>query len=303
LLTRVLATAVLSLTGLVACGADPPTPPDGVRHLYVTAGGSDRNPGTRAEPLRQVSAAAEAAGAGTVVHVGPGSYGPVRSTRSGTARAPVTFVSDTRWAARIVATDHDRAWTNTGSWVVVRGFEITGARYGGIVSTASHGRFLDNHVHHLRAPDCSRGGAGIELQTYTGTDNDTIGNLVTDVVAPGDCALVHGIYYQSPAGGRILDNTVRGTSGWGIHLWHNARGITIVGNTVSGNRKGGILVGGSLEEGDRPPGIAQDVVVTGNTVVDNGDWGIRELGRVGRNTYSGNVVHGNAVGSYDLRDR
>ena len=36
-------------------------------------------------------------------------------------------------------------------------------------------------------------------------------------------------------------------------------------------------------------------------IVGNGDWGIRELGRVGRNTYADNVVHGNALGDYRLQ--
>jgi parallel beta-helix repeat protein len=239
--------------------------------------------------------------AGTIVHVAPGTYGYVESTTSGTSGAPITFVSDSKWGAKISAPGSTNAWTNTGDHVVIQNFEIADSNYSGIMSTASHDRFLGNHIHHMVPPDCSRGGAGIELQNYSETDNDSIGNVVHDILAPSSsCGLIHGIYYQGPYGGRILNNVVYRTSGWGIHLWHNANHVTIANNTVFENQQGGMVIGGSLEGNDIAPGVDSGTVVTNNIVVNNGYWGIREMGNVGVNTYADNLLRGNSSGGYDL---
>ncbi|MCW2600020.1 MAG: hypothetical protein JWM02_1849 [Frankiales bacterium] len=308
-LTLLAATAVLptgstasatSLSASVTTATTHPWPTTGKRQLFVSPTGSDGNPGTQARPFRQVNKAASVAAAGTIVHVRPGTYGPVTSTRNGTSRAPIIFLSDSKWRATISAPHNTSAWTNTGEWVVIEKFNITGADYNGIMTTSSNGKFLGNHIHHLAAPTCDRGGAGIVAENYSAHNNDSIGNVIHNIMAPGDCARIHGIYYQSPNAGRILNNLVYQTSGWGIHLWHNANNITISNNTVFQNKQGGMVIGGSLEGNDIAPGIVRGVVVTNNIAVYNGRYGIREMGRAGKNTYANNLVYGNSNGSYSL---
>ncbi|MCW2600019.1 MAG: hypothetical protein JWM02_1848 [Frankiales bacterium] len=278
-----------------------PWPTTGSHALYVSPTGSDSNPGTSSQPFRQVQKAASVASAGTVVHVAPGTYGAVTSSNSGTSSAPIIFLSSSKWGAKISAPGSTNAWTNTGDWIVIENFDIADSQYSGIMSTASNGKFLGNHIHHMVPPGCSRGGAGIELQNYSEHNNDSIGNVVNDILAPtSGCGLIHGIYYQGPNGGRILDNIVYQTSGWGIHLWHNANTITISNNTVFENKQGGMVIGGSLEGNDIAPGIASNNVVTNNIVVNNGYYGIREMGRAGQNTYADNLLNGNASGGYSL---
>ncbi|MCU1602203.1 MAG: hypothetical protein JWO22_2912 [Frankiales bacterium] len=302
-------TAALLALALVGCRAStrpsPSTstsPHQVVRaQLWVSPAGLDSDPGTSARPVREVRRAAVLARAGTLVHVSPGNYLPVVTSRSGTPDAPIVFRSDQRWDARVLAEGATTAWTNTGDWVQVEGFDLSGSTYNGLLSTGSHGRFTGNHVHDIVAPDCSRGGAGIVVESYVATDNTTAGNVVERVRAPGNCARVHGIYYQSADGGRIVNNLVVGCSGWGIHLWHNASRIAITNNTVVGNARGGIAVGGSFEGNDVAPGIASDVLVTNNLVAGNGQAGISEVGRVGTNTYVDNLSHGNAQGDYRLK--
>jgi parallel beta-helix repeat protein len=247
-----------------------------------------------------VQRAAAVARPGTLVHVAPGRYRPVDSSRSGTKAAPIVFWSESPWQAKVEGRGAVTAWDNTGDWVVVDGFDISGSTYNGILSTGSHGRFRGNHVHDLRGPNCTRGGAGIVMETYTAVDNDTTGNVVERIIAPGNCARVHGIYYQSADGGRILNNVVATCSGWGIHLWHDARRIRISNNTVVGNAHGGIAVGGSLEGNDLLPGIASGVIVTNNLVTENGQAGIIEIGRVGRNTFAANLSTNNSGADYSL---
>ncbi len=305
-LSVALSGAAASLPLTFANAATGPTvnawPLVGSKHLYVSPTGSDSNPGTSTRPFRQVAKAARVATAGTIVHVAPGTYGYVESTRSGTQAAPITFVSTSKWRAKISAPGSTNAWTNTGQWVRIQNFEITGSKYSGIMSTASNTRFLGNHIHDMRPPNCSRGGAGIELQNYNERNVDSIGNVIHAIKSPTpNCGLIHGIYYQGPYGGRILNNLVYDTSGWGIHLWHNANHVVITNNTVTRNAQGGMVIGGSLEGNDLAPGIDYGTVVTNNIVVRNGYWGIREMGRVGRNIYANNLLYGNASGAYSLK--
>jgi parallel beta-helix repeat protein len=292
--------ALLSLAAANPVHAATTASSTATRQLYVSPAGNDHNAGTKAHPFRQVNRAAAVATPGTLVHVAPGTYGAVTSTRSGTSTAPIRFLSDSKWTATISAPGQTSAWTNTAQWIVIQNFAITRAQYNGIVTSTSNGRFLGNHIHHLAPPNCSRGGGGIVAENYTATNNDSIGNYIDHIHVSGDCARIHGIYYQSPHAGRILNNLVTDTSGWGIHLWHNANTITIANNTVLRNLKGGIVVGGSLEGNDVAPGIARGVVVTNNIVADNGDFGIREMGRVGKNTYANNLLFRNHAGAFSL---
>lgn len=285
--------ALLPLASVMPADAATPWPTTGTRHLYVSSTGSDSNPGTSTRPFRQINRAAQLATAGTVVHVRPGTYRPVTSTRSGTSSAPIRFVSDGKWAAKVYAPGATSAWTNTGQWVTIQNFRMTEAAYYGILTTSSNGKFLGNRIYNLRPPNCSRGGGGIVAENYTARNNDTIGNVISNIKVPGDCARIHGIYYQSPRAGRILNNLVMDTSGWGIHLWHNANTITIANNTVLRNLKGGIVVGGSLEGNDVAPGIASGVVVTNNILMANSGYGISEMGRVGLNRYVSNLMYRN----------
>jgi parallel beta-helix repeat protein len=295
--------ALLAVGALTACSVASPLEGRATAltaALYVSPTGQDSNPGTREHPVRQVLEAAHRARPGSVVHVAPGTYAPVTSSTDGTPDAPIRFVSDQPGQASIRAGGAVTAWTNTAAWVVVLGFDLQGASYNGLLTTASHGRFLGNHIHDLQAPDCSRGGAGIVVESYTAVDNDSIGNRIEQIGTRSRCGLIHGIYYESPYGGRILNNVVTRTSGYGIHLWHNASHIQIINNTVVGNTQGGIAVGGSLEGNDLSPGIATGVDVSNNVLVANGGHGLSERGRVGRNTFVDNLVFGNQLGDIAL---
>jgi parallel beta-helix repeat protein len=293
-------TAAVAALPTTSASAATPAAAASSHALYVSAHGSDSNNGTKAHPFRQINRAADAAAPGTVVHVGRGTYDAVTTTRSGTSRAPITYVSDSRWGAVVNANRATSVWTNAGDWVNVKGFQLENATYNGLLTTASNGKFVGNNIHDLAAPDCSRGGGGVVAENYSSSNNDVIGNWINHITVPGDCARIHGIYLQSPYAGRIVNNVVYDTPGWGIHLWHNANHVLISNNTVFNNRQGGIVIGGSLEGNDQGPGVDSGSVVNNNVVVSNGNWGIREMGRVGRNTYANNLLYKNAAGAYQL---
>jgi hypothetical protein len=185
-------------------------------------------------------------------------------------------------------------WRNDGDYVDIAGFDISGDGAVGILNMASNVRIVGNHVHDIPAPGCtSNGGAGINNANYSGHDDDVIGNLVNRI---GDqalrCIRVHGIYHSN-AGGHIWNNISCDNQGWGIHLWHAPRSVTIANNLVCRNHEGGIVIGAGDDPRDAHP--ADHMLVTNNILFRNGPatalFAIDEFGLVGDdNHYLNNLV-------------
>ena len=255
--------------------------------FYVAPGGSDDNDGHVSRPFKTIGRATEVTKPGDTVRVAPGTYAEaVESNVSGRPGQRITFVSTKKHGAVIDASGYNSAWLNRGSYVDIVDFEVTGSDYLGIYNRGSYVTIRGNHVHHLATPTCNgaNGGAGILHGNYEAHNNAVVGNLVHDLVPPGDCSLIHGIYVSDERT-KILNNIVYRTKGYGIHTWHAANKLTISGNLVLDNAKAGILVGG----GNR---VADSCVVTNNIAVHN-YIGIREFGMIGQNTYRNNLVWGN----------
>lgn len=248
---------------------------------------------------------------GVVVHVAPGTYNQdVYTSRSGTANARITYVSDQKWGAKIVPLDTPVfAWTNYGSYTNIENFDIAGKQCGGIGNEASYQIASGNNVHNA-ADGCDtgpNGGSGINDANYAGTNNQIIGNFVHDVgVSDPYCGRnshnkVHGIYH-SHYGGVIANNVLINNCAYGIHLWHAASHTIIVNNTAVGNHLGGIIVGA----GDAPcttTGCTGDdfTLVINNIVAFNDGWGISEEGLAGpHNQYLNNLGFRNKTGDFSL---
>lgn len=186
-------------------------------------------------------------------------------------------------------------WYNSGDYVDIVGFDVSGDGRLGILNEGSFVRTIGNNVHNIPAPCTSDGGAGIDNANYSASDDDVIGNVVHDIgPAPGGCNTAQGIY-QSNLRGHVYNNIVYRTSAWGISLWHAANNVTISGNTLFNN--GGPGVGGGIivGAGDAPGGVIDDnTVVTDNIVIHNGGVGIEEYGAVGtHNVYANNLLYQN----------
>lgn len=266
---------------------------------YVSEQGRDSSNGSAETPWATLQHAAHSVVAGTIVHVAPGTYiGAVKTTVSGTPSARITFLSDVRWGAKIIAPSSYTAWENDADNIDIEGFDITGDGNIGILNLGSRVRIIGNTVHHIPAKCSSDGGSGINNGNYGARDNDIIGNIVHDI---GDvnipCPRVHGIYHAN-AGGHVWNNISYNNQGYGIHLWHAPVGVVVANNLVFHNGEGGITIGA----GDAPGGVIADgMVVTNNIIMDNGTWGagwgIVESGRIGtHNVYSNNLVWGNRRG-------
>jgi hypothetical protein len=216
-----------------------------------------------------------------VVRVGPGHYrGPIVLRRSGRPGRRISFVSATRWAARISATSSRSLGVVQidGDYVDVEGFDISGRGGDGTVGIAMQGSFqraIANHVHDVivACDGGTNGGAGIVAGSgnpnYRNHDLEIFGNLVHDVVgAPTRrCAGVQGIYAAVPRV-RIIDNIAYRNAHDCITSWHAATQLTIVNNTVADCPGAGITVG-SGDTGAGPRGN-HDTFVANNLVYRNG---------------------------------
>jgi hypothetical protein len=273
--------------------------PAGAADIYVAPDGQDTNPGTIALPLQTIGKAAEMATPGTTVRVAPGVYPEILETSaSGTAAARIRYVSSVPWQAKIRTRGPDDhwSWSNFGSYVDIEGFDVSGNGVGGIGNLGSNVAMSGNHVHDIPALGCpGDGGAGIETGEYTAVNSSIIGNLVHDIGEfPNPCPRVHGIYH-SHEGGRVVNNIVYRTSGWGIHLWHAPYRLTIANNLVFNNANGGIVVGAGDGPyyGDRSK-PADEILVLNNIVYDNRGIGIEESGVTGlNNIYANNLMFAN----------
>jgi Protein of unknown function (DUF1565) len=276
---------------------------------FVSTLGSDSNRGSQTTPFRTILKASQVARPGDVVRVLPGTYeGGFVTRSSGTASGRITYVSTTKWQAKIVpprTSPNYTGWENQGNYVDIRGFQVDGSNNSGgqawtlgIQDVGSNGRVISNWVHHIKAPCSSNGGAGIESYQWKGNLNGSIvGNVVNNI---GDtvngCRWVHGIYHTHT--GLIKNNLVFNVAGWGIHLWHKPHDVKIVNNTVFNAKSGGIVLGAERSETSRP---ADNMIVANNIVYDN-PIGISEEGLTGANNqYIANLVYGNRT-NWDLQN-
>ncbi|MFL6707569.1 MAG: choice-of-anchor Q domain-containing protein [Massilia sp.] len=275
-----------------------------IYHLYVSPTGSDSNSGSIQAPFRTINKATSVAKPSTTVHVAAGTYGNVTNSKSGTAAGRLRIVSDTKWAAKIVGTGTEAHFNNSGNYVDIVGFDISGTGRLGIVNYGSFTSIEGNHVHHLKiSGGCTgSGGAGIVNANYTATDDDIIGNVVHDIGTPGACNGVQGIYHSNKRG-HIYNNIVYRVSAWGIHLWHAATDVMIANNTVF--RNGSASMGGGMEfgSGDAPGGVVvNNTHVVNNIVYDNPGSSITTYCYSGvncigsTNTVENNLVYGNGRG-------
>lgn len=203
-------------------------------------------------------------------------------------------------------------WQNTGDYVDIDGFDVTGTGAWGIVNGGSHVRVMNNLAHDIPAEGCpGTGGAGIAHSNYKSVDNDTIGNEVHDIGNPGtQCWTVHGIYHMNPKG-RIMNNLVYRNWGWGIHTYHAATELIISNNTVFANTYGGIVVSAAAQDFADRNGQHNNTLVSNNIVYRNGlvagakGYGIEEFGSaVGSdNVYTNNLVFENGPTNWRLKSK
>ena len=262
---------------------------------YVSPEGNDTSgDGSAANPWATIAHADTQVGPGSTVHVGAGTYtGSFNTNASGTASAYITYISDTKWGAKIVGGSFS-TWSNYGAYVEIQDFDVTGPKSScceGIYTAGNATRIIGNNVHDTQSANgCNvTGGAGIDVDA---TNAQVIGNYVhNNGPYPTACGYIHGIYIASssnPGSGAVVWNNLSfDNSGWGIQLWHSATNEILVNNTLFGNLTGGIVVGAS--------GVTDDNTIVNNNIAFNNTRGIFEEGTTGtHNVYTDNLLYQNS---------
>ena len=277
-----------------------PAPRASRSDFYVSTSGSDSNEGTVKRPWKTISHAAASLKPGATVHVTPGEYreNVITSVR-GTSSARIRYISDQQGAAHLIGAAGDATWKNKADYVDIMGFDVTGSAPVGIHNLASFVRILGNTVHDIVAGCDSNGGAGIDDEGPSRSDNDDGFNVIYNVRQPSGCPQRHGvgIYHANPHG-RVYNNLVMQCGAEGIQLWHAANAVIVANNTVVDTDDTGILIGA----GDSPGGITNDnSIVINNIVANNRRYGILEYGTTGpHNSYLNNIVFGNSIANLQL---
>jgi hypothetical protein len=268
-------------------------------HLYVATTGSDTNAGTQSAPFRTISKAGAVAVADTIVHVAPGTYnGNVVTNTSGTASGYITYLSDTKWGAKVVApgTGTTAAWQNNGDYVAINGFDVTGGGAVGIQHSGNNDIAKNNHVHHIPAVGCTGfGGAGISFDQYNTKHGGLAdSNTIHDMGPLGtNCFRVHGIY-PSTDNVTISNNIIYRVVGYGVTSGHCAYNNKIVNNTIFGNggtvEGGGIILAGNTNCTNSATGY-----VVANNIIFDSVVGVHEEQQPVGATYVNNLVFGNTT--------
>lgn len=287
--------------------------------IYVDASSTAaKQDGSERNPYKTLAAAAKAVkGPGTTIFVKPGIYeGGIRTDADGSAKEDggkdggIYWISTLRWGAKIVPAssktkeaDNTTAWTNTGDYVQIIGFEVDGSRSSdpafdnwrqGIYTSGTRSVIRENYVHDVaRWYSCSggAGGAAINIDAHKqGGKSDAISNWVRDIGREGDgCNRVQGIYVSSS--GSVINNVVyRVISGAAVHLYHEANNVKVVNNTLAASHEG-IVVGAGSYRGQKVE--HKDSRIYNNIVYDNSigimEW-VDQGGIMGVNYYENNLV-------------
>ncbi len=322
------ASVILSSFLILSFVHTPSFPDSRTADYYLSPTGDDANDGSRWRPWRTFSKANSVAEPGWTIHVADGTYkvsspgtgttaAGIKTTKSGTAEARLRWVSDHKWGAKIVSSGYtwspsdslgsgaNIAWYNTGSYVDIVGFDISGDGNLGIANDGSYVHILNNHVHNIVAPYACAGYIyGVAAIDNTdniaaATANDVIGNWIDNIGSQTNrCAGGgHGVY-QAILGGTVANNLIYRVQGYGVHMWHHSNAITVIYNTIF-QGYGGVVIGAS-------GGATNDhTFVSNNIIVDNQKFGMVESAGSGsaigsHNVYSHNVISGNPYNTYSI---
>jgi len=263
-------------------------------NYYVAPAGSDGNPCTATAPCYTLQRVSQLLSPGDNAHVAAGnytwSYAGNRVTKSGTAAAPITYISDVKWGAKITGADCSPIW-NGGDYVNIVNFDVTGNCSVGINQNGNYGKIIGNRVHDM--PSTSNAGAIlVDCCAYNKTGNQVIGNVVDNIGPWGADNNTHGIYLAGP-GNTAMNNIVTRTAAACIQTYHGATHLVIANNVVANCGRYGIQI-----SADPSVTINDYTTVNNNIIVNGGQYGIHEGYSLGSHIiYNNNIVYNNPAGN------
>ena len=260
------------------------------KRRYVAVGGSDRGRGSLGHPWRTISKALRSAAPGEAVYLRSGTYPEwVSARRSGTARNPVS----------LRAYPGERAVMTGRLKIEGAFFCVKGLRFEGRTSANTTDPLIyvsgAQHVEILRNTILNAAQSGI----YVGDEGDLSEDvrIVSNEIRGNGThdRLDHGIYLGHVRDGLVANNLVIDNRAIGVKIEPEANDMVVTQNTVADNGKDGIVVGGELDWS------SNDNLVINNIVAFNKSWGIRtywEQSVGSGNRAIRNLVFGNGEGAF-----
>jgi len=264
-------------------------------NYYVAPSGSDANPCTAAAPCYTMQRVSQLMSPGDNAHFAAGnytwSYSSNKATKSGTASAPITYISDVKWGAKVYGNGCDPIW-NSGDYVQIINFDLTGNCSEGINVDGNYDKVIGNRVHDL--PACTSGWCVAGIMSYSdnfqATGVQVIGNVVDNIAMnttdPVQQNTIHGIYMSGP-NAVVQNNIVTRAIAACIELYHNTTNEIVTNNTVANCGRYGIEIGA-----DPSIGVNRNSIVNNNIVVNVNGRGFHETNSVGDVFYN-NVIYNN----------
>lgn len=216
---------------------------------YVSPTGSDSNPCTRDSPCYTLGSAGSHAHPGDTVHALPGDYAytpqqtALRGT--GTAAAPITFISDIKWGAKVTTTGRGNVCVlcTGGDYEVIRDFDISSGQIKGagmgVYDAHNYVQIIGNKIHDITNTCNSNGVEGTQDKLGT-TGTRVISNVIYNIDWPeSNCHTTQAIYtiaHYSVVANNIVWHS--GTDGIAV-----AGGYELVTNNLSfSNEMAGIII-------------------------------------------------------------
>lgn len=281
--------------------------------LFVEVYGSDTGDGSQARPFATITRASRAALPGAIVRVGPGSYNLssiIYTSASGLQHAPIIYLSVVEWGTRLHASHSGEAlWLNRGSFVEIRGFDLSG----GLVRTGlwTEGRDVTlsgNFIHDIgdKVASCGQtSAAGIyaplgtrgTASSLSGRNNVFSQNVIAHI-GGGNCetnasVLADGIFTEAAGDTIISNNVIVSIKGSGITVKTASSfpRISVIFNLLANTTASGLSF--LVPTSAKPVGF-----IANNIIVFNSAYALYSSQPFDGATFSTvtNVVHGNSLG-------
>ena len=222
---------------------------------WISPKGQMSGTGSESNPFVSAEAALRRVGGGNTFIFQPGDYVGAQITLSpqyaGTAQNPTVLRSQHKHKAVLHGSTFHNIYVRAGcTWVIIDGFESSGAKYTGIKTDADYTvirncRIHNNALHGIEAHDVR--GVVIEKNVveYNGAH----------------LQFSHGIYADGE-NLTIRNNIVRFNAGWGLHLYPEIANSNIENNLIHGNGRWAIGLYSRLPAGSNR--------IVNNTIVFNG---------------------------------
>ncbi len=254
---------------------------------WIAPKGKASAKGTEDDPFPSIQAALKQAGASNIFIFQPGNYVgqqiTVTAEYAGTPQQPTVLKSQYKYKAVLHGSPTHNIYVRKGcNWVIIDGFESSGAGYTGIKSDADFTVMRNCRIHNNALQ-------GIEAHGVRGL---VLENNIVEYNGENP-QFSHGIYADGD-GLTIRNNIIRFNSGWGLHLYPKIANSKIESNLIYGNQRWGIglysksdvgsnrIVNNTIVYNGAGVGIrnAHKEIIVNNIIVNNTGWIFEKAGPI-----------------------